>query len=74
VVPGWWNKLAGNVMKQTVKRKKRRVKLFSDLKQSLQDAVAYEHGKENALRVTELPSSLPSNRCAGPGNPPKDLA
>ena len=38
-----------------MKRKKRKVKIFIDLKQSLQDALAYEQRKESALRVTELP-------------------
>ena len=38
-----------------MKRKKKKVKIFSDLKQSLQDALAYEHRKEGALRVSELP-------------------
>src|SRR5882724_1885297 len=42
-------------MKQTDVKKKKKVKIFSDLKQSLQDAAAYEHGKEGGLRVTELP-------------------
>jgi putative transcriptional regulator len=35
--------------------KKKKMKLFDDLKQSLSDAVAYEHGNKAALRVTELP-------------------
>jgi hypothetical protein len=56
-------------MKQTSKQKRKRVKIFDDLKQSLENAAAYERGKETALRVTELPSSLPSNRRARTGNP-----
>jgi putative transcriptional regulator len=40
-------------MKQTVKKKK--VKIFADLKQSLHEALAYEQGKKSELRTTELP-------------------
>jgi putative transcriptional regulator len=40
-------------MKQIKKKKK--VKIFDDLKQSLQDALAHEQGKHGLLRVTELP-------------------
>lgn len=35
--------------------KKKKTKIFADLKQSLSDALAYEQGKKPALRVTELP-------------------
>ena len=34
---------------------KKKVKIFEDLKQSLDDALAYEQGKKPPLRVTELP-------------------
>src|SRR5579859_6977190 len=40
-------------MKQ--KGKKKQVKVFSDLKQSLREALAYEQGRKGGLRVTELP-------------------
>lgn len=40
-------------MRQLVKRKKTR--LFNELQQSLQQALAYEQGKKGVLRVTELP-------------------
>lgn len=40
-------------MKQSEKRKK--VKMFGALKQSLHEALAYEQGKGGALRVSELP-------------------
>jgi putative transcriptional regulator len=40
-------------MKQTEKKKK--VKMFSALKQSLNEALAYEQGKQGTLRVNELP-------------------
>ena len=36
--------------------RKIRVKLFDDLRQSLADAAAYEHGKDVNLRTTEIPS------------------
>jgi len=39
-------------MKRT---KKRKIKIFEDLHQSLQDALAYERGEKGSLRVTELP-------------------
>jgi putative transcriptional regulator len=35
--------------------KTRKVQAFSDLKQALQDALAYEQGKKPDLRVSELP-------------------
>ena len=35
---------------------KKKVKIFEGLKQSLDDALAYEQGKKPPLRVTELPS------------------
>jgi hypothetical protein len=41
-------------MKQTT-RKKKAVKVFGDLKQSLHEALAYEQGKKGALRVTDVP-------------------
>ena len=41
-------------MKQT-KNKKKKVKIFSELQQSLHDAFRYEQGDETRLRVTELP-------------------
>src|SRR5262245_17528328 len=37
------------------KIKKKKVKIFEDLRQSLQDALAYEQGKKPAVRVTHLP-------------------
>ena len=37
------------------KTKKRKVRIFEDLRQALNDAVAYEHGRNPALRVTEIP-------------------
>ena len=40
-------------MKNTTRKNK--VRIFEDLKQSLQDARAYEQGRKSALRVTELP-------------------
>jgi len=40
-------------MKNTTRKNK--VRIFEDLKQSLQDALAYEQGRKSALRVTELP-------------------
>jgi len=40
-------------MKNTTRKNK--VRIFEDLKQSLQDAWAYEQGRKSALRVTELP-------------------
>lgn len=39
-------------MKRT---KKKRVRIFEDLRQSLHDALAYEQGKKSPVRVTELP-------------------
>lgn len=38
------------------RRKKKTVKVFSDLKQSLHDALAYEQGKKGTLRVTDVPA------------------
>jgi DNA-binding transcriptional regulator YiaG len=38
-----------------LKSKKRKIKMFGDLKQSLSEARAYEQGKKVALRVSELP-------------------
>lgn len=35
--------------------RRKKLKLFGELKESLQDAVAYERGKRNGLRVSELP-------------------
>jgi putative transcriptional regulator len=40
-------------MKHTTRKKK--VRIFDDLKQSLHEALAYEQGKKSALQVTELP-------------------
>lgn len=37
-------------------QKKKKVKIFEELKQSLQEALAYEQGKKSPVRVTELPS------------------
>ncbi len=42
-------------MKMEKKKKKKKGKLFDDLKQSLQDALAHEQGRHSLLRVTELP-------------------
>ena len=36
--------------------KKIKLKVFDDLKESLQDALAFESGRELNLRVTELPA------------------
>src|ERR1039458_8676935 len=41
-------------MKQTTKKKKA-VKVISNLKQSLHEALAYEQDKEEALRVPDVP-------------------
>lgn len=41
---------------------KRKVKIFEEMRQALEDALAYEQGKNTSLRVTELP------------NPPKPLS
>jgi DNA-binding transcriptional regulator YiaG len=38
-----------------MKKKKTKVKLFTDLQASLSDALAYERGQSSALRVSELP-------------------
>ena len=35
--------------------KKIKLKIFDDLRESLQDALAFEHGRRADLRVTELP-------------------
>jgi putative transcriptional regulator len=40
-------------MKQREKKKK--IKIFSDLRQSLHQALEYEQGRKGGLRVTELP-------------------
>ena len=42
-------------MKQTRRKKKTKVPIFADLKQSLQEALAHERGKQGLLRVTEPP-------------------
>ncbi len=42
-------------MRQTARVKKKKVKIFSDLAQSLRESLAYEQGKRPPLRVTELP-------------------
>jgi len=42
-------------MKLKQKKQKKKVKVFSDLEQSLRSALAYEQGGPSALRVTELP-------------------
>jgi hypothetical protein len=36
--------------------KKKKVRLFADLKQALSEALDYEQGKRTALRVSRLPS------------------
>src|SRR5450755_3539510 len=41
-------------MKQA-KNKKKKIKIFSELRQSLQEAVSFEQGADAGLRVTELP-------------------
>jgi hypothetical protein len=33
---------------------KKKIRVFSDLKQSLSEALAYEQGKKTALRVTKV--------------------
>jgi hypothetical protein len=40
-------------------RKKIKVKIFDDLRKSLQDAVAFEQGRGVRLRVTEFPPRSP---------------
>jgi DNA-binding transcriptional regulator YiaG len=40
-------------MKQT--KRKKRAEIFGELQRSLQDALAYEQGNNQGLRVTELP-------------------
>ncbi len=35
--------------------KKKKVKIFNELKRSLQEAMAYEQGNKGSLRVSELP-------------------
>jgi hypothetical protein len=40
-----------------MKRKKIKVRVFDDLKESLQDALAFEQGREVSLCVSELPDS-----------------
>ncbi len=42
-------------MKKKNKHRKKNVKAFADLKQSLQEALAWEEGKKPALRIAELP-------------------
>src|ERR1700722_5157552 len=42
-------------MKPKNKDKKKKIKIFADLKQSLSDAMAYEQDKKAAVRVSELP-------------------
>jgi len=42
-------------MKQTTRKKKKAMKVFSNLKQSLHEALAYEQDKKGALRVTDVP-------------------
>jgi putative transcriptional regulator len=37
------------------KEKKRKLEIFGSLKESLHEALAYEHGHRGALRVSELP-------------------
>jgi hypothetical protein len=36
------------------KRVKKKIRVFSDLKQSLSEALAYEQGKKTTLRVTKV--------------------
>jgi DNA-binding transcriptional regulator YiaG len=38
-----------------VKRAKKKVRIFDDLKQALSDTLDYEQGKKIALRVSQLP-------------------
>jgi len=49
-------------MKRTTRKKK--VRIFEDMKQSLHEALAYEQGKKSVLRVTELP---PAPKPLSPG-------
>lgn len=44
-----------NIKRKSMKTSKKKVKLFADLQQSLQGALAYELGKKGTLRVTKLP-------------------
>ena len=39
-----------------MRKQKRKVKFFEELKQSLEESLAYEQGKKSPVRVTELPS------------------
>jgi hypothetical protein len=41
--------------------KKIRVKVFDDQRESVQDALAFEQGRDVNLRVTELPLGLKTN-------------
>src|SRR5258708_3708174 len=41
--------------KRMGKKKRTKIKIFKDLKESLQGALAHERGKHGLLRVTELP-------------------
>lgn len=38
------------------RQKKNKVRIFEELKQSLEYALAYEQGKKSPVRVTELPA------------------
>jgi putative transcriptional regulator len=42
-------------MNRIGKKKKKKIKIFDDLKQSLQEALAHEQGKQRGLQITELP-------------------
>jgi DNA-binding transcriptional regulator YiaG len=42
-------------MKQAKNKNKKKIKIFSELRQSLQEAVSFEQGNDAGLRVTELP-------------------
>jgi hypothetical protein len=43
---------------------KKKVRIFEEMRQSLNDALAYEQGKRPPLRVTELPSPPTPGYCA----------
>lgn len=38
-----------------MKKAKKKIRVFEDLKQSLNDALAYERGKKSPVRVTQVP-------------------
>jgi DNA-binding transcriptional regulator YiaG len=47
--------MKSNAMKPNAVSPKKKINIFSDLRQSLSEALAYEQGKPVSLRVSELP-------------------